>query len=550
MAKKKKTNKAVPKASNVATPVVSNPASAWLADQRVAIGVLLLSALAYYVFSHMSTGFYQHDEVGHLNNMKSFWYDPNVILGNWAKTGYKLIYAIPSLLGGHFVKIVNCFMAALAGYMSYKIAKELGSTMAVLAGIVVATQPMFFELSFRNYSEISTAVVLAGAVWAHYSNRFHWSTFLLAYVCTIRQEMLPLLAAYGVFLMLRKQWLSIAIGSIPILFVNIWGAINTGDPLYFISSLISKSASLGKEYPRQGFWHYFSTAEAIYGGIALVLLFAYFATRRWKKNIHWFLVVPILYFFGIHVLFNIQSLDLGPATGGNLRYMAVITPLVSAAGVLGLESLRRAESKKVPMIVIGLLLAATAIFFTYENNSIRLTETRNWTPLIVSALTAAAVLLPGKSIKDGLVAGMIVLIGMLNIGSSATTFDLTPEEKAIAKAGKYYNQQLKMKDGRAGKEISEDSHVYFDHIVFSYFTDKCRDAFPGPNLRPRKGNAETAEVGSIFIWDTHYSYRPNSHKDLTPEEYFIQQPDRFKKLNEFISTDRRFKMVFYKKIKE
>ena len=550
MAKRKKGVKRQQPTAKQTVVAEHSPLSPWLVDQRVAIGVLLLSAVAYYVFSHMSTGFYQHDEVGHLNNMKSFWYDPNVILGNWAKTGYKLIYAIPSLLGGHFVKIVNCFMAALAGYMSYKVAKQLGSHMAVLAGIVVATQPMFFELSFRNYSEISTAVVLAGAVWAHYSSRLHWSTFLLAYVCTIRQEMLPLLAAYGVILMMRKQWLSILIGSIPILFVNIWGAIKTGDPLYFISSLISKSASLGKEYPRQGFWHYFTTAEAIYGGIALVLFFSYLATRRWNKNIHWFLLVPILYFFGIHVLFNIQVLDLGPATGGNLRYMTVITPLVSTAGVLGLESLRRLEDRKVPMIVIGILVLITAIFFTYENNSIRLTEARSWTPLIITALAAAAILLPSKGTKDGLVVLLLALVGLISIGASATTFDLTPEEKAIGKAGKYYNKQISMKDGRGGKEIHEDDHVYFDHIVFSYFTDKCRDAFPGPNLRPRKGNAETAEVGSIFIWDTHYSYRPNSHKDLTPEEYFIKQPDRFKKLNEFISTDRRFKMVMYKKIKQ
>ena len=521
----------------------------WLANDKIALVIFLLSAIAYYIFSFKSPGFYQHDEVGHLNNMKGFWYNPNVIVGNWPKTGYKLIYALPALLGGHFVTIVNCLMAALAGFLSFKIAKSLGGTLAVLAGLIVVTQPMFFELSFRNYSEITTSVLLAGAVYAHYKQKFPWATFLLAFVCTIRQEMLPLLAAYGVYLMISKEWLSIVFGSIPILVVNIWGAILTKDPFYFISSLINKSEELGKEYPRQGFWHYFSTLEVIYGGVALVLLIAYLSSRKWNKNIHWALVIPIFYFFGIHVLFNTQSLDLGPATGGNLRYMIVLTPLIAATGVLGLEAVRKMESKMIPMICLGILVLITAMFFSFDNNNIKLTDTRNWTPLIVTVIAAAAVLLPVKGVKGYLMAGLIGLAGMINLSSSATTFDLTPEEKAIEKAAKYYLSQVKMKDGRSGKEIDKDAHVYFDHIVFSYFTDMCREAFPGPTLRPRKGSAEVAEVGSVFIWDTHYSYRPRSHKDLTPEEYFKDQPDKYKKLYEVVSTDRRFKMVFYKKIK-
>ncbi len=531
------------------TPTVGSPIDTWLSSNKVAIGVLVLSMIAYYVFSYMSPGFYQHDEVGHLNNMKSFWYNPNAIVGNWPKTGYKLIYVVPSLLGAHFVTIMNCFMAALAGYLSYRIAKTLGSNLAILAGLVVASQPMFFELSFRNYSEITTAVLLAGAVWTHYKGQFHWATFLLAYVCTIRQEMLPLLAAYGIFLMINKRWLSVLIGSIPILLVNTWGGIIKNDPFYFISSMIKKSAALGKEYPRQGFWHYFSTAEAIFGGVALVLFVVYLTTRRWKVNIHWVLVIPILYFFGIHVLFNIQSLELGPATGGNLRYMAVITPLISVAGVLGLETLRRMDKKLIPMIGLGVLLVITALYFTYENNNIRLTEVRNWTPLLVTALAIAAVLIPIKGMKDYIGVGLLTAVGVISLASSATTFDLTPEEKAIEKAAKYYNRQVSIADGKPTKEISDDTPVYFDHIVFSYFTDKCRDAFPGPNLRPRKGNAETAEVGSLLIWDSHYSYRPKSHKDPTPMDYYADQPDKYKKLNEFMSTDRRFIMVFYKKIK-
>lgn len=517
-------------------------------ENRIAIAIAVISFFSFWMFSTMSPGFYQQDEVAHFNNMKDFWYNPNVILGNWSKTGYKLIYALPSLLGSHAVTILNCIFSALAGYVSYRIAKLLDSDLAILAGIIVATQPMFFELSFRNYSEIITSVLLSAGVWAHYARKVNLSTFFLAYVCTIRQEMLPLLAIYGVYLMLNKKWLSILIGAIPIVLVNLWGGIVKNDPLYFLSSIINTSSSYAKEYPRQGFWHYLSTSEAIFGILSITLFFIYLSTRKHRKDIHWVLITPIFYFFSIHVLFAIKSLEIGPSTGGNLRYMTVISPLIATAGVMGLSDFRKMDDKKAPLIATVILMIITALYFTYDNNNIMLIDTRNWTPIFIGVLTSAIIFLPKTTLKNSYIILLLTGVALLNLSNSATTFDITPEEKAIEKAAKYYKSQVKMPQNRQGKEIMEDSHIYFDHAVFEYFTGLSRQQFPGPHLRPRKANLEKAEIGSIIVFDTHYSFRPNSHKDPTPEKYYIDRPNMYKKIYEIVSSDRRFKLVMYKKI--
>ena len=60
---------------------------------------LIIHFVSLYAFSFYSDGFYQGEEGAHYINMKMFWENPSVILGNWAKTGWKLLYIFPVLLG-------------------------------------------------------------------------------------------------------------------------------------------------------------------------------------------------------------------------------------------------------------------------------------------------------------------------------------------------------------------------------------------------------------------------------------------------------------------
>lgn len=83
-------------------------------------------ALSYFVFSFFSEGFYQHDEAAHYVNMLRIWHNPEMMMGNWAKPGFKLIYAPFSLLGLHAVKLLNCVLAASTCYFSFKVMQQLG----------------------------------------------------------------------------------------------------------------------------------------------------------------------------------------------------------------------------------------------------------------------------------------------------------------------------------------------------------------------------------------------------------------------------------------
>ncbi len=162
----------------------------WEAN-RIPLILSICLAIFYFIFSKFSEGFYQHDEAAHFVNMRSFWYDPFSVLGNWAKPGYKLIYAIPALFGEQVVIFVNCLFSAFTSFFVYKILKQIKSEFALLGFFLLAIQPFWIQLSFRNYSEIITAFLLTLAIYLHYKKSVNWAIFILRLYYLNSTEILP-----------------------------------------------------------------------------------------------------------------------------------------------------------------------------------------------------------------------------------------------------------------------------------------------------------------------------------------------------------------------
>ncbi|HKC69900.1 MAG TPA: hypothetical protein VKG26_16810, partial [Bacteroidia bacterium] len=246
-------------------------------NDKKALWLTLAVFLVYVIYSFFSTGFYQHDEIGHYFNMREFWNNPNVILGNSPKTGYKLIYVIPALLGNKFLVYVNCAFAAFACFLTYKVAQRLDSKFAWLAFFMLALQPYWIQLSFRNYADTFSGFVLLLALYFHIEKKYVASSLILSYAGIIRQEFLLLLPIYGVWQALNKRWVCFfLLGLFPLL-NNIWGFMATGEPLYLLTSSSKTAAKYADEWPRQGFDHYFKMGIVIWGAVQCFLLIMYIA---------------------------------------------------------------------------------------------------------------------------------------------------------------------------------------------------------------------------------------------------------------------------------
>ncbi|HET6568244.1 MAG TPA: hypothetical protein VFG50_09800 [Rhodothermales bacterium] len=481
------------------------------------LGLTLLTAAAYFAYSFASDGFYQHDEASHFMNMRGFWHDPSSVLGNWAKPGYKLLYALPSLGGQTAVLITNCLVAALCCYVAYKLAEALGCKAPLFSFAFLAFQPFWIQLSFRNYSEIPSALLLLLAIYAHYRDKRLIAALVLSYTATIRQEFYPLLLLYGAFLAYRKQFVPAAALLLFPFLNNLWGWGATGDPLYLWHTTVATSGRYQDAYPRQGFDHYFKTSIVVFGAAALTFLVVYAGqVINRAQRLHLFVVAPLAVYFLEHCVFSLQAISIGPSTGGNLRYMLVIAPLVAVLAGLAADRLAEMKSRTRLLYVLIPFVLAVALFMDHGNNNLMLTEEVSLLPLLMVLITmAGALFVSRKSL-------LLVFVFLCATGFTLSTvrpFQRSPEDAVMAEVVAWAKQQ------------GLDEHpLLVNHPMFYYFFGRSQWDFPEGASNITETTLQDAPPETVVIWDSHYSYRPRLKEGQVRASYFLERQQEFRPL--------------------
>jgi len=535
-------------------------------DDKKALWLTLVVFLAYVIYSFFAKGFYQHDEIAHYFNMREFWNNPNIILGNSAKTGYKLIYVIPSLLGNKFLVFFNAAITAFSCFLTYKVAQRIGSKFTWLAFFMLALQPYWIQLSFRNYADTFSGFVLLAALYFHSEKKYVASSLILSFAGIIRQEFLLLIPIYGVWQALNKRWICFFLLGLFPLINNIWGFMVTGEPLYLITSSSKTAARYADEWPRQGFDHYFKMGITIWGAVQYFLLVVYvflFISKRTKMfnqadyikeypqqketaNSLLFISLPVLIYFLIHCLFNWESFKIGAATGGNLRYMTAVAPLVALLCAVVCDSYKYISKKTVIYVGVVIYVILVAVFLCYPNNNVRLLNEVNpqtgeepihdYIPLLFTIASAVCLFMVTKQ-KQLTIA--FTLVAFLFALFTVRPFKQTPEDVTM----ETITNSIIAK-GYTDKEMP----IYTNHILFKYFYDKKKHNVYDKQVYSDSLSLQTAPVGSVIIWESHYSYRPKLNKNTVNADYFQRRPAQYTLLQNRISTDQRFQVLVFEKV--
>lgn len=504
------------------------------------LGLTAFTALGYILYSLISDGLYQHDEAAHFINMRSFWFDPSVILSNWAKPGYKILTAPFALLGPFALVIFNSIIASSSCFVGYKLMERLGFKAPILAFILLMIQPFWLQLSFRNYSESISALILISAIWAHYGNKYWLAALLLSFTATIRQEMYPIIAVYGVYFLSKVKIKEALLLAVFPLVHNIFGWIDSGDPLYLINSVLGFSSNIQDAYPRQGFDHYFKMALTVFGGAGMTYFFAYLGQGIFqKKKIHWFILIPALLYFFMHAFFSIQSFKIGPSTGGNLRYLIVIAPLLAVLGGIAIERLATFQSmqeKRVSLITMSIFAVIVLVFLSYQNNNIVFTDQKDYLPFI-TVLLSILIVLPKFTLQRLTLAvtGVVIFSGFLTV----KPFPKNPEDELVFNFVEW-----------AQKNNIEEHPLLLNHTMLYYYMGKVQQEFELGAAPINQETVDSAKVGTYIIWDSHYSYRPNLRKNSLSHTYFLERPEEFRMvINPMLTPNQRFGIFMFEKIK-
>ncbi|MDW8211584.1 MAG: hypothetical protein RMJ44_10905 [Cytophagales bacterium] len=500
----------------------------------------------YFAYSFSAEGFYQQDEAAHFLSMRGFWFNPHSILSNWAKPGYKLIYALPALGGVKVVVFFNCLVAGLTAQLSYRIAHRLNSQIPALAFFATAMQPLWFNLAFRNYSEILTALLLALSMWLQLGKREKLAALGVSYIAFIRQEFYPFLGLYFLWFAWQRKWIAAMLLATFPLVQHTWGWAITGDVFYLLHQVLKSSSEIGSAYPRKGFDHYFLMSVTIYGAPVVLGVVVYLTMKLLQPRQQWqelfnppaetfVWLVFVLYFF-MYCLFNWQAVPIGPSGGGNLRYLLVISPLGAVMTTLALERWDAFPSKQAALYVIGALAILVAVFMTYQHNYVVFTNERDWRPFILTLLSIAALLVPTGRKKWGVYSALLIFSALLTV----RPIKLSQEDAACQQLAEWYRNY----EQRHG----EPPALYLHHDMFYYYLGRTRYEFKSRPQFITDANAKAAPKGSLFIWDSHYSYRPELRKESLTYEYFTSKPEQYELIHQIVSKDQTFGVLVFRKL--
>ena len=503
--------------------------------------VIPLFAVIYYLSSKYSLGFYQDDEIGHYVNMKDFWSDPFIILGNWPKPGYKIFMVIPSLFGYQAVIFFNSLIASATVYMTYLLLKAYNIKYAFFGALLLAFQPLFFDLSFRSYAEIFTSLLFVIMILFYKKEMYFLCGLVCGYIFTVRQEAALIGIILAVIFFMKKDYKAIvAIAAFPLIF-NFMGYLKSGDILYVITEMTMLGV-MDFGGANRGFPHYFKVYIFIVGPVCLTLfLLGYFGFISDSKKIKEYFIKYNLIYIVFTLMFLVQVMLMIKGTNpGTWRYLLQVSPLAAFFATVGLNNLGSSEFKKTNYIVSVIFLIFTLVVLSKVSNGLDLQPVSEYIKFMAVAITfLLTVVLFSADTKQYLnrLSLLLILISILYFFYSFEPRKLSQENLAVKQVGEYLTEPE-----LSGKKIYMTSQMTSPIVLFGDVSTDRKKNF----IHLNSENLSKAERGDLVIWDSHYGYRPEYSNDVKLES-LENNPD-YKRLNQFISGDKKYVAYIFEKI--
>jgi 4-amino-4-deoxy-L-arabinose transferase-like glycosyltransferase len=253
--------------------------------------------------------------------------------------------------------------------LTYLLAKEwFNEKIALLSSLIISISPIFFYLSFHQYTEIPSAFFALLALFLLVRKKYIWSGISVGLCFLSKFPAGIMLVVIGLFLLIHKQWkegLLVGLGfSLPVIpyFISNW--IYFGSPIEpLLAAQDAINRALGCNVIRaQPWWQYFNWLIfsetklhlfSIVGGFDLI--------KNWNKKWTLFvlcLLVPFLYFL--------------PLSCRDYRYLTLFLPFFAMLTSLGVVYLFEKITKKdkwfyVLVLVLFLWMAHTTWLFYHAN---------------------------------------------------------------------------------------------------------------------------------------------------------------------------------------
>lgn len=510
--------------------------------------LIAASALLLVVYLLLSPRPYDDDNIGRYFMAQAAAYHPAYFIDSWGRPLAILFFYLPAKFGYWVCSWTTLVLTIGTIVLTYLAAKESKREWAWLAVPLLAFQPLFFMTGWSLCTEPLAAFCLALGMYCFYRNMpmaaaLAWSLAPLA-----RTELTLILPIFAIQFFLKKRYWPILVLGTGLVLYQVAGMIIKGDPLFLWTTAGSFGHGL---YANGPFDHYFKRFIFIVGPVVFVLLIVQLVTdlRRLRISI---LNTSIILVFVMHVYFYWKG---NVASIGFLRHFVAISPLMALYALDGFgttfDNRPETESDRRVWVMLATVGASVTVLSFYSFELIGhyfLSEQKEYVKFFIVAGFAGIFLI--YQFVRFRSPGVVKMAAFYVFGMSTVYFltkekpwKLAPEHVAVRQFTDFYHETYK---GRVDKTAVVHPWFHFFDDSNYYLLNMTE---PNPvnekYVKMRTENLDALPVGSVVAWDSHYSWRLESN---VQQDSILNDP-RFKLVQQFVSTDRRFGMLVFEKIK-
>lgn len=309
-----------------------------------------------------SNGFYFIDDSSHFNFSRHLFFSYKESIGLWHRLGRVWLFALPAQFGLKGIQFFSALLFFLTIYFAYKILKLKKVKYAEWIVLLIGFQPVLFNISFTALAELPTAFLIVLSYYLYLHNEDKFVMIVSSFIFLFRMEYFFVSLIFLIIYLYRKKYLSLLLFfSGPLIwFFADW--IIRGQYWRFHYEFMYYSG-LPKINPGIDWYYYFFYSPVIFGVVQCIFFFAalcyslvphfFHLSKNSRKSIHSINLHQFIYsvFSFPGILFLFAALGLITQTLfaskllsfsssiGQLRYLAVVGPIIGLIAVLGLSRL-------------------------------------------------------------------------------------------------------------------------------------------------------------------------------------------------------------------
>ncbi|HEU5014084.1 MAG TPA: hypothetical protein VFT66_16295 [Roseiflexaceae bacterium] len=472
----------------------------------------------YIMYALRSSGVYDDDVIGHYLIARWSWRHPELFLNTWGRPAFTILYAPVALFGLKAEQVFSAVLAALVCIGSARLAQSYGLRKSWLAALFTGLEPEFVRQGFAALTELVAAGCLCMALLGMAQRRWWLAALGAALLPFARYELLPVLLLFTAALTWERRWRYAGMTLLPLLAWNCYNAWAAGAwplILFPFDRLFGQPGGIIFDYGSGPLAHYVALLPDAFGGACLVLAaLGLLRLRMGLLHACVFVVIAVL---------SISYWAI-PSTGiaGYIRHLAVLAPVGGVLAVAGVEQLAGQWTHPWRRWAAVAVLAALAGWLL----------SRHLYADVVVAVSAAAGLIFFASFQRfaaGL-AAQALLVMLLTVLLTVRPYRINDEQQQAWEAGQWLQASA-----------YHNRVVLGSHAWFTYGSDV--DPYSRAVYRPiMPSEIDAAPVGSIIVWDSHYSARLVWQ---TPRA-LVQRDPRLRLLRQFRSKG--FELDVYEKV--